>query len=643
MASFDEIGKYIKTNWKAGDKITATKLNKIEESIEAVNDNDISRHVEADARLDALEAKDVAHDKEFTNVKNLIADNKAAAELGDYDINSRMTFLENELNEGIEEVHNVASTVDGKIAQAEANMEAMVAEVEELSAQLVYNTNYVSVRNYGAKGDGTTDDTQAIQNCLNENNNVLFNDGVFLISDTLNIKSNHTILGTNATIKSITDDVIGLCGKNVSNVIIDGLTFKCNDLGDGGLLNAVKVYYADNVIIRNLDVSTCKFGIFVHNITNFTIENILFNQIRTSSYSNKDGIHVNGNAHYGHIKNIKGTTDDDMIALNADEVTYNFGDITNITIDGVYTVNSQEYGAEDSTYQGIKLLALKNKINNINITNCYIKSDNQECFKIMGYDDTIGNFGIINITNSYFYRTPADNQDIPVALINNAKIEKLTIRNVNFEKHTPIGSFIKTTETCVIDNLVVDNVRFNNLSDTPFILMYLYGNFDSVAITNINLKQNVNSALCVHRNGFINTLFMNNISLNNSQHIFRTTTGGGVCDLIMNNIKLIDGTAVVETTNSTSISKISMSNIVFKNAKCLRLSSTQTELVVNQNNISGDDNITLIKNFDPIGNIRFKSGVVTTLYPTIQSAGDEYTYILNGVATKKFYNGNEWI
>ena len=29
MASFDENGKYIKTNWKAGDKITATKLNKI--------------------------------------------------------------------------------------------------------------------------------------------------------------------------------------------------------------------------------------------------------------------------------------------------------------------------------------------------------------------------------------------------------------------------------------------------------------------------------------------------------------------------------------------------------------------------------------------------------------------------------------
>ena len=199
MASFDENGKYIKTNWKAGDKITATKLNKIEESIEAVNDNDISRHVEADARLDALEAKDVAHDKELTKIKNTIEDNKAAAELGDYDINSRMTFLENELNEGIEEVHNVASTAQAnmtaqvntatanmtaqvntakdemttQVNQGKADMEAMVAEVEadleglhakdeELSEQLEQIVDYVTYEQFGAVGDGVTDDYESI-------------------------------------------------------------------------------------------------------------------------------------------------------------------------------------------------------------------------------------------------------------------------------------------------------------------------------------------------------------------------------------------------------------------------------------------------------------------------------------------------
>ena len=130
MASFDENGKYIKTDWKAGDKITATKLNKIEESIEAVNDNDISRHVEADARLDALEAKDVAHDKELTNVKNTIADNKATTDIYVYDINSRMQFLEEEFNAGVADVADMATSINNTITNAETTLNTIVTDAE---------------------------------------------------------------------------------------------------------------------------------------------------------------------------------------------------------------------------------------------------------------------------------------------------------------------------------------------------------------------------------------------------------------------------------------------------------------------------------------------------------------------------------
>ena len=130
MASFDENGKYIKTNWKAGDRITATKLNKIEESIEAVNDNDISRHVEADTRLDALEAKGVAHDEEFTNVKSIIADNKAATDIYVYDINSRMQFLEDEINDGIADITDMSTSINNTITNAETNLNAIIADAE---------------------------------------------------------------------------------------------------------------------------------------------------------------------------------------------------------------------------------------------------------------------------------------------------------------------------------------------------------------------------------------------------------------------------------------------------------------------------------------------------------------------------------
>ena len=132
---FNEDGTYNKTEWKTGDKITAGKLNKIEDALEAINNNDISRHVEADTRLDALEEQ-AAGRNEVTNerieeLNDLVLDNKDELDLAIYDINSRMTFLEEELNEGIEEVNNVASTVDGKIAEVDSKGYATEEYVNE--------------------------------------------------------------------------------------------------------------------------------------------------------------------------------------------------------------------------------------------------------------------------------------------------------------------------------------------------------------------------------------------------------------------------------------------------------------------------------------------------------------------------------
>lgn len=80
MSSFDSNGNYNKTNWKTGDKITADKLNKIEESLEIINNNDIERHKEADERLDALEEQKEAVDERLDELEDLVADNKSEVE-----------------------------------------------------------------------------------------------------------------------------------------------------------------------------------------------------------------------------------------------------------------------------------------------------------------------------------------------------------------------------------------------------------------------------------------------------------------------------------------------------------------------------------------------------------------------------------
>ena len=60
---FNEDGTYNKTEWKAGDKITAVKLNKIESSLEA------------DSRLDALTEELETIRLELDTVLKILQDN----------------------------------------------------------------------------------------------------------------------------------------------------------------------------------------------------------------------------------------------------------------------------------------------------------------------------------------------------------------------------------------------------------------------------------------------------------------------------------------------------------------------------------------------------------------------------------------
>ena len=260
---FNEDGTYNKTNWKAGDKITAGKLNKIEESLEAINNNDISRHVEADTRLDALEEQ-AAGQNEVTNerieeLNDLVLDNKDELDLAIYDINSRMTFLEEELNEGIEEVHNVAETVNGKIAaadasmkaqvnQGKADMEAMVAEVEadleglhakdeELSEQLEQKASYFTLKEF--KNSNNTNG-EALQECIN----YIYQNRVVT-----------TEMGYNGV--SLGNTVIDLCGCeivldiplrisneeiNYSDITFQNGVLKASDNFDGDYLTVIGKY-----------------------------------------------------------------------------------------------------------------------------------------------------------------------------------------------------------------------------------------------------------------------------------------------------------------------------------------------------------------------------------------------------------------
>jgi hypothetical protein len=105
------------------------------------------------------------------------------------------------------------------------------------------------------------------------------------------------------------------------------------------------------------------FGMQLGNLYRFTIEDITFdyNLIKL----NMDGVHLHGNCRHGVIRNLKGATNDDLLALNADDgwmFEMSRGPIEDIAVDGIFA----EHG-----YTAVRLLSAGSKISRVRLSNIY--------------------------------------------------------------------------------------------------------------------------------------------------------------------------------------------------------------------------------------------------------------------------------
>lgn len=87
------------------------------------------------------------------------------------------------------------------------------------------------------------------------------------------------------------------------------------------------------VRVRNLVIREGRaFGLHLSAISDFLVENLRF------EHHGRDGVHVNGPASYGVIRNIRGVTHDDLVALNAWDwldSTPTFGPIHHVLVEDV--------------------------------------------------------------------------------------------------------------------------------------------------------------------------------------------------------------------------------------------------------------------------------------------------------------------
>ena len=214
----------------------------------------------------------------------------------------------------------------------------------------------MNVKQFGAKGDGTTDDTAKIQKALNTVKSVFVPDGTYMVNAITSISpvSNQKItLSSNAIIKAIANDqttyaVVML--DDVDNVVITGGTI----MGDKSTHTGATGEHghcihieggSDNILIDSVILKDAwGDGVYVSDSSNVKIENCYIdgNRRQGISITYCDGFQISNNT----IKNTSGTAPQSGIDLepNSESLVKN-GVICNNTIinnagDGIDVVDN---------------------------------------------------------------------------------------------------------------------------------------------------------------------------------------------------------------------------------------------------------------------------------------------------------------
>lgn len=226
-----------------------------------------------------------------------------------------------------------------------------------------------------------TDRTEHLQSLLDAGSGmVTFPDGEFLISRPLEIADFTRLVCSPRTHLKLADSancpilVNRHKGREMTRgVTVEGGTWDGNNIHQQRDAPKDKMYscgqlmgftYVEDFTLRGLTVKDPEsFGVQLTAAARFTVADITFDY--NMKRYNMDGIHVNGFARDGHITNIKGTTNDDLIALNSDEGFFACDncDMENITVEGIY-------GGRDG-WTAVRLLSRAAKMKNVTIRNVY--------------------------------------------------------------------------------------------------------------------------------------------------------------------------------------------------------------------------------------------------------------------------------
>ena len=256
-----------------------------------------------------------------------------------------------------------------------------------------------------------------------------------------------------------------------------GMSFDAREFyGCGMLFYNVKNFKICSLTVKN----PSQYAITLDKVSYFTVRDITFDFNLGNPYPvNMDGVHLDGNCHYGVICDLKGTCYDDMVAINAHEGSR--GPISNIDISNLYA----EY-----CHSAVRLLSVSEneKVEKIRISNVY-GNFYQYCVGITKFyrADTIGYFDDITIDHVHAAKAmPARKGDFQhpketassFALIyiqKNTVTDTLTIENLHRRENCLPRDTVYVENGAEVKRLIIDDATVRNQTGLPMTFLHNEG------------------------------------------------------------------------------------------------------------------------------------------------------------------------
>lgn len=436
--------------------------------------------------------------------------------------------------------------IANEIARA-TDAEAKLAEDFNEKLDRHHYSFYSTPEDYGAKGDGVTDDTDALNACFSDGKGTHVLTGDYLITKPVLVKSNTTVIGTTSKVIKGTNEAMFanehyMEGDTDTDIVIIDLTVETKEglnlTGWWFLLND-----ADNVIVDGLTVNNT--SVFNEQppagcwCTYFAGKNIRVNNVKTYSFDSYifgDGFHVGSCQNLVATNLIIESSDDSIVfapitRFKKEKMNFisrdinvgnavckshrancvRFGDVVETAASDIMDKSVyQNVTVHDIVYKvtdGCKLFdfidtrkneQLKEKGDNLVIRNVvcdgiFTDTTPNILIDIKGNSDTDkNNYGTIIIDNVMVKRDTKEHTFVNVNKVDNIVLSNITMSDVS--ANTKYLFSIQNVDSAVIENCFFDN-KVTDATLAPIYLAY----FNKFKCVNNTFANSSKTTIDMHR------------------------------------------------------------------------------------------------------------------------------------------------